>query len=118
MRKRQFRAKVHLDDKNFRKLTKQVEKSGLSREAYLRQLVASYTPRAMPQMDYARYKNELHAIGVNMNQIAARANATGFVDDEAYQRNLKELDKLTSEILATVTAPAEEQETNESEEKE
>ena len=59
-------------------LKKQVEKTGISQEAYLRSLIMGYVPREPPSADFYTMTKELRAIGNRMNQIAARANATGF----------------------------------------
>ena len=78
MRKRNIQVMTHLNSKEYQALMKKVRKTGLSREAYIRQLMNGYTPKERPPLDYHEMMKELHAIGNRMNQIAARANATGF----------------------------------------
>lgn len=85
-----------MNEKEFKKLMEQVKKSGLSREAYVRAVLARSVPRPTPQIDYERYTKELHAIGVNINRIAAHANATGFFCTDEYERNMRELNNVTS----------------------
>ena len=48
---------------------------------------------------------ELHAIGNRMNQIAARANATGFFLAEEYAANVRELNAALLKIQAAVVLP-------------
>ncbi|TEB16287.1 Bacterial mobilization protein (MobC) [Pelotomaculum sp. FP] len=44
---------------------------------------------------------ELHAIGSNLNQIAAKANATGHIDKTIFQY---EANRLRKDIMEAVTA--------------
>jgi hypothetical protein len=48
---------------------------------------------------------ELHAIGVNLNQIAAVANATGHIDRSAFQYEANRLRKAILDIQAAMTLP-------------
>ena len=51
-----------------------MQKAGLSQEAYLRLLISGQRPKELPPIEYHALLRQLYAIGVNMNQIAARAN--------------------------------------------
>ena len=79
MRNRNIQVMTHLNSKEYQMLNKKVKKTGLSREAYMRQLINGYAPKEMPTPDYHAMMRELNAIGNNLHQIAARANATGFI---------------------------------------
>ena len=105
MRKRNIQVMTHLNSKEYQALMKKVRKTGLSREAYIRQLMNGYTPKEMPPLDYHGMMRELHAIGNRMNQIAARANATGFFLAEDYARDVAELKAAILKIQAAVTLP-------------
>ena len=61
------------------------KKCGLSAAKYLRSLIHGYVPKEQPSVDYKKMIRELHAIGNSMNQIAARANATGFFLKDRYR---------------------------------
>lgn len=52
MRKRNVRVQLWLDKKEAQQLQKNVKKSGLSREAYLRQLINGVVPQEAPPADY------------------------------------------------------------------
>ena len=84
MRNRNNRVQVWLCDKEYEKLLRDIARSGLKREPYLRVLISGCTPRETPPLEYRELIKELHAIGTNLNQIAVRANATGFVEAPAY----------------------------------
>lgn len=105
MRKRNIPILVRLDTKERQNLAKQVKKSGLSQETYIRTLINGYVPKELPPPDYYAMIRELHAIGVNLNQIAAKANATGHIDRTLFQYEATRLRKTVLDIQAAVTSP-------------
>ena len=72
MRTRNRAVLLRLTDEELSRLRALVKRSGLSQEAYLRSLVAGLRPRDKPPPDYYAMTRELHAIGNNLNQIAAK----------------------------------------------
>jgi hypothetical protein len=105
MRKRNIQIIVRLNAKEQQHLAKQVKKSGLSQESYLRTLINGYVPKELPPPDYYAMMRELHAIGSNLNQIAAKANATGHIDRTVFQYEANRLRKAVLDIQAAVTSP-------------
>ena len=86
-------------------LMQNARKCKLSIAKYLRSLIRGYVPKEQPPVDYKTLIRELHAIGNNMNQIAARANTTGYIAQEAYAENVKKLNAAVLEIQKAVTLP-------------
>ncbi|XCH79214.1 MAG: plasmid mobilization relaxosome protein MobC [Candidatus Dehalobacter alkaniphilus] len=105
MRKRNIPILVRLDTKERQNLAKQVKKSGLSQETFIRTLINGYVPKELPPPDYYAMMRELRAIGVNLNQIAAKANATGHIDRTLFQYEATRLRKTVLDIQAAVTSP-------------
>lgn len=96
---------VRLSEGELARLRKLVEESGWSQEAYLRALIEGVVPAPRPPPDYRAMTRELRRIGVNLNQIARRANAAGLVDAAAYRACSDELQAALREIVDAVTAP-------------
>ena len=71
----------------------------------MRTLINGYVPKELPPPDYYAMIKELHAIGSNMNQIAAKANATGHIDRTVFQYEANRLRKAVLDIQAAVTLP-------------
>ena len=105
MRKRGIPILIRLNAQEQQNLAKQVKKSGLSLEAFIRSLINGYMPKELPPPDYFSMIRELHAIGSNLNQIAAKANATGHIDTTVFQYEANRLKRTVQEIQAAVTAP-------------
>jgi hypothetical protein len=105
MRKRNIQIIVRLNAKEQQHLAKQVKKSGLSQEAFIRTLINGYMPKELPPPDYYSMMRELYAIGSNLNQITAKANATGHIDRTVFQYETNRLRKAVLDIQAAVTSP-------------
>ena len=105
MRKRGVRVQVWLNKEENTRLHTSAKKAGLSQEGYLRSLINGYVPKELPPPDYFSMTRELHAIGSNLNQIAAKANATGHIDKTAFQYEANRLRKAVQDIMEAVTAP-------------
>lgn len=102
---REIKVTFRLNEEEWRQLKADVRRTGLSQEAYLRLLISSQRPKELPPIEYHELLRQLHAIGVNMNQIAARANRTGFFLAEEYDENTKALRKAVLEIQTAFTLP-------------
>lgn len=79
-----------------------VEKSGLSRSAYLRCLIRRLVPVELPPPDYYVFARELHAIGNNLNQIAQKAHVLGAIDVRRYEASVQALEQVTTKIAQAV----------------
>lgn len=88
---RQRKFDMRLNEKDFKLLERRARKCGLSKSAYIRQLLHDYKPRETPPADYHAMRRELCEIGNNLNQVAFMANATGLVDEAAYYENVIQL---------------------------
>jgi len=104
-RKRNMQIILRLNSAEREELRRNVKKTGLSQSTYLRMLIHGYRPREQPPMEYHRLMRELYAIGTNLNQIAARANATGHILAEEYERNYRQMMERVLEIQAGMTLP-------------
>ncbi len=105
MQKRNIEIKLRLDKKEAESLNKRVKRSGISREGYLRHLINGLVPTAKPPPDYYNMMRELHAIGINLNQIAQKANVLGVIDVKRYDENTAALNKAVVNITNAVMLP-------------
>ena len=80
MRKRNVQILFRLDKKEAQEFQKKVKKSGLTKEAFLRQMIAGYELHEKPDDRFYDALRELSAIGNCVNQLAAKANALNFID--------------------------------------
>ncbi len=102
MPEKPYEIKVRLPKKEFVRLNKDVAKTGLSREAYLRSLIANTVPKELPPMDFCDVMRELRQININMNRIALKANTLNLIDAPFYSDCHKELQVAIGKIMRIV----------------
>ncbi len=102
MVKRRIEIKLRLDEKEAATLNRDVKKAGVSREAYLRSLIRKMPLKEKPPADVIDILRNLQQINNNMNQIAVKANAKGFVDTASYWENVMWLKKAVSRLLEVI----------------
>lgn len=98
MRQRQYRIQVRLNNDEHLKFTERVQKTGLSKEAYLRLIISNKAPRERAQND-GKILKELYAIGNNLNQIARKANALSLMEVERYDENVDFFKSIMKDFL-------------------
>lgn len=106
MRKRNVAILFRLNRKEAESLDKKVKKSGLNREAYLRQVIQGVVPRDAPPPDYYSMMRELHKIGNNLNQIAQKAHVLNVIDVQRYDKELRRFEETVRIITEAVVLPA------------
>ncbi|MBS4981990.1 MAG: plasmid mobilization relaxosome protein MobC [Lachnospiraceae bacterium] len=105
MRKRNIAIMFRLNRKEAEALDKKVKKSGLNREAYLRQVITGVVPRDAPPPDYYSMIRELHKIGNNLNQIAQKAHVLNVMDVQRYDAAVRLFEQTVKEITEAVILP-------------
>lgn len=106
MNNRTIEIKVRLSQNEADALNKRVEKSRLSREAYIRQLITGYVPREAPLPDYYAMMHELYRIGTNLNQIAVKAHILNVMDAQRYDSEVQKLEDAILKITEAVILPS------------
>lgn len=107
-RKRQKMVQKHFEVTEYenKALKALLERTGYRKEAHLiRDLIMNTIPIELPKETFDNLTTELHKIGVNINQIAHVANATGLVNTIDYAEQAKKLDELSYEIRKMVLEP-------------
>ena len=105
MRKRNVPILFRLNQKEAEELDRKVKRSGLNREAYLRQLISGVVPRDAPPPDYYAMMRELHKIGNNLNQIAQKAHTLQVVDVQRYDQEVRKFNEAVRKITDAVILP-------------
>lgn len=99
MAQRKIKIDLRLNEEEAEDLNRDVEKSGRSREAYLRALIRSSPLKERPSAELGAILKSLQQINNNMNQVALKANAKGFIDTEAYRENVRWLQDTVALLL-------------------
>lgn len=105
MRKRNIEIIFRLNESEAEALERKVKQSGLSREAYLRQIIKGIVPKNTPPPDYYSMMKELHKIGNNLNQIAQKAHVLNVVDVQRYDKTVRHFEQTVRVITEAVVLP-------------
>lgn len=94
MRKRNNQINIRLYDAELDKLNKKVAKSGMSREKFLRNLIAGAEIKPTPPVDFANLIREVRRLGSNVDRLLHYANGKGYVSKKELSDTMTELDNL------------------------
>lgn len=98
MRTRDIKKQVWLNEKEVKTLKQNAKKSGLNESAYIRNLIMGYKPKEQPTENMYEIINQLKLVGINLNQIARKANALNLIDAPFYKKVYTKWSKLSEEI--------------------
>ena len=80
---------VRLNARELRELEEQVEKSGLSREEFMRSLILGAQVHAKPCEHHPELLRKIAGLCNNANQLAHVANASGMASEQSVQEMLR-----------------------------
>lgn len=106
MRKRNVDKHIWLSKTEAEELRYKADKACLSEAGLVRMLIKGYEPKEKPDERFYEAMRELSAIGNNVNQLAARANALGFVDVPMLRREVERWSRFQLEVERNFLRPA------------
>lgn len=98
MRKRNRKKQFWLSEEEERQLRLNAIKVGLSEVEYVRSLIMGYTPKELPPKELYDLILEIRKIGININQIAKKANSTNIIDVNYFKYEIGKLDNIVEHI--------------------
>ena len=105
MRKRNIQKIVRFSRDEAQDLQKKAKKACLSEAGLIRLLLRGYEPREKPDERFYDVMRELSSIGNNLNQLAVKANALGFVDAPQLKKEAERWHKFQADIERTYLRP-------------
>jgi len=98
--KRIHRVQVRLSDDEYDYFLYNLERTGMSKEAYLSKLLADKIPKTREIGQYEQdVLAQLSAIGNNLNQIARRAHTMQVINAEKYFDTVKRFEEIMTAFL-------------------
>jgi di/tripeptidase len=105
LRNRTIGKLIYLNEGEAAALSSHAKRAGLSEAAYVRTLIRGYVPKEKPDDRFYAALRELSAIGNNVNQLARKAAALGFVDVPFYKREAEKWDAFRMEVKRKFLLP-------------
>lgn len=78
---------------------------GITETAVIRILLKGYEPREKPDERFYTVMRELSAIGNNIHQLSAKANALGFIDAPMLRQEAKKWSRFQANVEAEFLRP-------------
>jgi len=82
-----------------------VKRSGCNREVLLRAMIEGYQLCEKPDPEFYKVMRDMRNIGNNLNQLAAKAHALGFIDAPKFEEEAKKWDQFQLSIREYFLAP-------------
>ena len=98
MRNRNIRKDIMLNEIENEKLILDCKKANISYGEYFRKLLMEKEVKEKPGREFYEVMKQLSKIGVNLNQIAYKANSTNKIDKDYYERESKEWHRFAKEV--------------------
>ncbi len=90
----------------YARLKELTAKSGRKEVDVIRDLILDGDIIEAPGPEFYEAINQIRAVGVNINQIAHIANATGIIDAESYKKEAEKLDRLAADLKRIALQPS------------
>ena len=98
MRKRNIRKDIMLDEIENEKLISDCKRANLSYGEYFRKLLMEKRIKEKAGKEFYEVMKQLSKIGVNLNQIAFKANSTNDIDKDYYKKVADEWHRFAREV--------------------
>ena len=106
-RRRNIPIRVWLSKSENAELNRKAKIVGLPKSAVIRLLLNNYEPKEKPDARFYEAMRQLSAIGNNINQLAVKANALGFIDAPMLKAEALRWHRFQADIEAVFLRPAE-----------
>ena len=100
---------IRLSQRDFNMLERRARRCKISKSEYMRRLLNRCVPREAPPLDYYGMMNELKVIREDLDVLAQMAAATGLMDANAIEVQLRRLRKTSEKIGLAVAGEYDEE---------
>ena len=98
---------IELTQRQYQLLCRQAQECGLTKRAFLVRLIEGTPVKARPAQEIRALRTEIHHIGNNINQLAAKANTLGFIDTPMLKTEALRWHRFQADIEAVFLRPGE-----------
>lgn len=98
MRSRNIKKQIWLDEDECQILKERSSKVGMKEAPYIRSLIRGCVPKEKPGKEFYEAMKQLRGIGINLNQIARKTNALGYVESNYYRQEAEKWNNFIVEV--------------------
>lgn len=104
-RTRKIKKQFWLTEEEAQSLKQKAVTAGITETAVIRILLKGYEPREKPDERFYAVMRELSAIGNNIHQLSAKANALGFIDAPMLRQEAEKWARFQANVEAEFLRP-------------
>ena len=90
--------KTYLDDSEYERFRRIAVATNSTNSNLVRRLLQTSVFVEFPPVEYREIIDQLEHIGINLNQLAYKANALGFIDEPEYRKNANEVWRMVARL--------------------
>ena len=90
--------KAYLNDSEYERFCRMAEATKRTNSDLVRRLLQTSVFVEFPPVEYREIIDQLEHIGINLNQLAYKANALGFIDEPEYRKNANEVWRMVAQL--------------------
>ena len=90
--------KAYLNDSEYERFCRMAEATKRSNSDLVRRLLQTSVFVEFPPVEYREIIDQLEHIGINLNQLAYKANSLGFIDELQYRKNANEVWRIVAQL--------------------
>ena len=90
--------KAYLNDSEYERFCRMAEATKRTNSDLVRRLLQTSVFVEFPPVEYREIIDQLEHIGINLNQLAYKANSLGFIDEPEYRKNANEVWRMVARL--------------------
>ena len=90
--------KAYLNDSEYERFCRMAEATKRSNSDLVRRLLQTSVFVEFPPVEYREIIDQLEHIGINLNQLAYKANSLGFIDELQYRKNANAVWRMVAQL--------------------
>jgi hypothetical protein len=90
--------KAYLNDSEYERFCRMAEATKRTNSDLVRRLLQTSVFVEFPPVEYREIIDQLEHIGINLNQLAYKANSLGFIDEPQYRKNANEVWRMVARL--------------------
>ena len=98
MRERLNRVEIRLNDIEYKKLINDITREDTTFSDHIRKLIMEVQLKEKPDYEFYNIMKELTKIGINLNQLAKKANTLNLIDKDEYKKQADDWKSFSNKI--------------------
>jgi hypothetical protein len=96
---------IRFTEKEYERLCKYAEKSGLPKTTYIRHMINGNQPREKPPAEYWKFMQQIYDMGTSFDRLRDMARMQGWIQSASLEETEKSFNRLILQITDAIIMP-------------